>query len=162
MYISSLLPPVTFNFTSSCVKYVFNIRASRILFQCSSEVPSKSSCISYKHTFGLARSKLLNGNEHLHSGNLPLPNRMTYTWVCVNMTLFISKTMLRGTDNIQRNIPPVMLNIGNIMWNIGSPTKHCYTFEWCYEPCSNRYLQYLRSVPCNLRRMCGLDEMNID
>ena len=40
--------------------------------------------------------------------------------------------MLCGTDNIMHDIPSFMLNVGFVLHNTASPTKHCYGFEECY------------------------------
>ena len=42
--------------------------------------------------------------------------------------LFISMTLLCGTDNIPHN----QTEPGDIMQNIVSPTEHCYGYEYCY------------------------------
>ena len=45
------------------------------------------------------------------------------------MTLFITIIVFRGIDNIPQYILTLWLDVGvfkNILWNIVSPTKHCY------------------------------------
>ena len=66
------------------------------------------------------------------------------TACCSSITLFKSITMFCGTDNIPRTIPHYqlicreyfveycqshVLNVGNILWNHVSTTKHCYGSE---------------------------------
>ena len=49
--------------------------------------------------------------------------------------------MFCGTDSILWNIPHIQnsLNVGNILWNIVSPTEHCYECEYCYVIQEARY-----------------------
>ena len=57
-----------------------------------------------------------------------------------NISLFISITMLRGTDNILQNIPIYFSRsyrmwkiCENIPWDIASHTERCYGYEKCYQ-----------------------------
>ena len=63
------------------------------------------------------------------------PQRPTTSYTCqlrvglhwgLHITLFRSKTMFCGTDNIMWNILSTRLNVWNIMQNIVSPTNQCF------------------------------------
>ena len=60
------------------------------------------------------------------------PDILNYGLAYASITLLRSITMFSGTNNIPKNIPVFIKNIGNvenIPWKIVNPIEHCYEFE---------------------------------